>query len=76
MSFEYSTRVAVLAGALTLGTALGLQGRQADPPAYLNPDLPADARAADLVSRMTLDEKVSQLTNDAAAVARLGVPAY
>ena len=76
MSFEYSTRVAVLAGALTLGTTLALQGRQAERPAYLNPDLPADARAADLVSRMTLDEKISQLTNDAAAVPRLGVPAY
>src|SRR6478752_972169 len=76
MSFEYSTRVAVLAGALTLGTALGLQGRQADPPPYLNPDLPADARAADLVSRMTLDEKISQLVNDAPAIARLNVPAY
>ena len=67
MSFEYSTRVAVLAGALTLGGALALQGGQADRPAYLNPDLPVDARAADLVSRMTLDEKISQLTNDAAA---------
>ena len=76
MSFEYSTRVAVLAGALTLGTALGLQGRQADPPAYLNPDLAADARAADLVSRMTLEEKVSQMTNDAPAIPRLGIPAY
>ncbi len=60
MSFEYSTRVAVLAGALTLGGTLALQGRQAERPAYLNPDLPADARAADLVSRMTLDEKISQ----------------
>lgn len=27
---------------------------------YLNPDLPAEQRAADLISRMTLDEKVLQ----------------
>jgi beta-glucosidase len=76
MSFESSTRAAVLAGALTLGGALALQGGQAERPAYLNPDLPADPRAADLVSRMTLAERISQLTNDAAAVPRLGVPAY
>jgi beta-glucosidase len=30
-------------------------------PAYLNPHLPADARVADLLSRMTLEEKVGQL---------------
>ncbi|HEY2943533.1 MAG TPA: glycoside hydrolase family 3 N-terminal domain-containing protein, partial [Vicinamibacteria bacterium] len=35
-----------------------------------------EARAADLVSRMTVDEKVSQLMNDAPAIPRLGVPAY
>jgi beta-glucosidase len=35
-----------------------------------------DARARDLVSRFTLDEKISQLMNDAPAVPRLGVPAY
>jgi beta-glucosidase len=35
-----------------------------------------EERAADLVSRMTLEEKVSQLQNDAAAIQRLDVPAY
>lgn len=33
-------------------------------------------RAAELVSRMTLDEKMSQLRYDAPAVERLGIPAY
>jgi beta-glucosidase len=33
-------------------------------------------RAADLVSRMTLEEKIAQLGNDAPAIPRLGVPAY
>ncbi|WP_236585227.1 glycoside hydrolase family 3 protein [Dyella sp. EPa41] len=33
-------------------------------------------RAADLVSRMTLEEKVAQMQNDAPAIPRLGVPAY
>ena len=45
-------------------------------PAYLNPSLPAEARAADLVHRMTLGEKASQLVNHARAIPRLGVPAY
>ena len=36
----------------------------------------ARKRAADLVSRMTLEEKASQLRYDAPAIERLGVPAY
>jgi beta-glucosidase len=55
---------------------LTLTGQPADQPAYRNPDLPAEKRAADLVSRMTLEEKISQMQNNAAAVPRLDVPAY
>jgi beta-glucosidase len=46
------------------------------PPAYLNPSLPAEQRAADLVHRMTVEEKVTQLTNQSRAIERLNVPAY
>ena len=45
-------------------------------PAYLNPDLPVDQRVDDLVSRMTLEEKASQVVHQAAAIPRLNVPAY
>ena len=45
-------------------------------PTYLNTSLPPDVRAADLVHRMTLEEKVSQLVNGARAIPRLGVPSY
>jgi beta-glucosidase len=45
-------------------------------PAYLNPALPVARRVTDLVSRMTLEEKLSQLNNDARAIPRLKVPAY
>ena len=48
----------------------------AEIPAYLNPDLPPRERAADLVSRMTLEEKVGQMINTAPAIERLGVPEY
>jgi beta-glucosidase len=43
---------------------------------YMNPKLPATERAEDLVSRMTLQEKASQLVNQARAIPRLHVPAY
>ena len=43
---------------------------------YKNKSLCPQERAEDLVSKMTLREKVSQLGNDASAVERLGVPAY
>lgn len=43
---------------------------------YKNPQIPIDERVNDLVSRMTLQEKVLQLFNEAPAIDRLGVPAY
>jgi beta-glucosidase len=43
---------------------------------YLDPSLPLDQRVNDLVSRMTLEEKVSEMQDVAAAVPRLGIPAY
>ena len=45
-------------------------------PLYLNPSLPAEQRAAYLVHRMTVDEKVTQLVNQSRAVPRLKIPAY
>lgn len=49
---------------------------QSAPPAYKNPELPIEQRVNDLVSRMTLEEKVSQLGHTAEAIPRLGVPKY
>ena len=48
----------------------------AAPCPYLNFALAPEARAKDLVRRMTLEEKVSQMQDVAPAVPRLGVPAY
>jgi beta-glucosidase len=66
----------VSATALPQRLAPGATTAPADDRPYQNPDLTVEARAADLVSRMTLDEKVSQLVHDAAAIPRLDVPAY
>ncbi|MBM3188547.1 MAG: glucan 1,4-alpha-glucosidase, partial [Chloroflexi bacterium] len=43
---------------------------------YQDPTLPLETRVKDLVSRMTLEEKVSQMVHPAAAIERLGVPPY
>jgi len=48
----------------------------ASAPLYFNPSLPLGERVDDLVSRMTLEEKASQLVNQARAIPRLQVPAY
>ena len=43
---------------------------------YRDAKLPAAQRAADLVARMTLEEKAAQLRHAAPAIPRLSVPAY
>jgi beta-glucosidase len=48
----------------------------AQQPAYLDTKLSPAERAHDLVGRMTLDEKASQLEDWATAIPRLGVPDY
>lgn len=43
---------------------------------YLNTNYSFEERAKDLVSRMTLEEKVSQMLHSSPAIERLGIPAY
>lgn len=45
-------------------------------PVYLDPDRPLDERVDDLVSRLTLEEKVSQMIYASSAIPRLGIPEY
>jgi len=49
---------------------------QTTTPGYKDPSLPVEKRVDDLVSRMTLEEKVSQMMNAAPAIERLGIPEY
>ncbi len=42
----------------------------------MNSALPLEQRVEDLIGRMTLEEKVSQMRDHAAAIPRLGVPKY
>lgn len=64
--------MALLLGSLASG-ACAQDGQSA---AYLDTSLPAEQRAADLVKHMTLEEKASQLVNQARAIPRLNIPAY
>src|SRR6201993_2072536 len=43
---------------------------------FRNPSLPIDQRVDDLVGRLTLEERVSQLIDRAAPIPRLDIPAY
>jgi len=43
---------------------------------FLNPELSIEQRVNDLVGRMTLDEKIGQMVNEAPAIERLGIPEY
>jgi beta-glucosidase len=47
-----------------------------DTSAYKNPNLPIEQRVNDLVSKMTLEEKVSQMVYNSPAIEHLGIPAY
>lgn len=43
---------------------------------FLNPNLPIEERINDIISRLTLDEKVQLMKHAAPAIPRLGIPAY
>ena len=68
----------LLAGALvsTSSAQDAAASPQKNMPAYMDTSLTFQQRAADLVSAMTLKEKISQMQNGAPAIPRLGIPAY
>ncbi len=46
------------------------------PVLYLDPFVPLEARVDDLLSRLTLEEKIGQMSNINPPIDRLGIPAY
>lgn len=62
--------------ACLIGFALSIEAARSAEPIYRNLALSFEERAADLVSRMTLEEKVAHLGNANPGVPRLGIPAY
>lgn len=77
MHFRNKTRISVarrgFAAAACLLLAVQALG---DAPVYRDLNRSFEERAADLVSRMTLEEKVAQLGNNTPAIPRLDIPAY
>jgi beta-glucosidase len=70
------TRSLVLGLATLAACFLNASSAQDSPAKFLDERLSPEDRAADLVSRLTLDEKVRQMQNAAPAIPRLGIPAY
>src|SRR3984957_4355245 len=63
------------AAVMLLGLACTLPAQTWTEP-YLDSKLPVAQRVDDLVARMTLDEKISQMQNEAPAIERLHIAAY
>src|SRR6202171_3088413 len=61
---------------LMVGVSVGQSAQPSSVPTYLDPSQPVSIRVDDLVSKMTLEEKASQLVNQARAIPRLQVPEY
>jgi len=60
---------------MNVAVCLGQKGSAASP-LYLDPSQPIEVRVNDLLSRMTLEEKASQLVNQSRGIPRLHIPEY
>jgi len=75
MTLRQILRPILLAVAL-ISVVTGSAAAQEPKPIYLDATQPIEKRVDDLVGRMTLEEKASQLVNSTRAIPRLSVPAY
>ena len=69
-------RIAMFVAFLSVFFTLNSAAQTNTTAVYLDPSQPISARVDDLIGRMTLEEKASQLVNQARAIPRLQVPAY
>jgi len=72
MNVSHNVSLFLFAFALS-GTALNAEENV---PAYLDPSVSQEQRIHDLITRMTLDEKASLMTNGTPGVPRLSIPKY
>jgi beta-glucosidase len=67
--------IAILTGIFVVSSGLvSAQAQETAKMPYMNTNLTPEQRAKDLVQRMTLEEKASQLVNLARPIPRLNVP--
>ncbi len=71
-----SSRLLIAAVLLSCSSSNLALAQDLERPAYLDTSLSPEQRAAELVKRMTLEEKAGQLVNQARTIPRLKVPAY
>jgi beta-glucosidase len=71
-----SRTLAISAWLLVAGLCLRAGAQEPETAPFRDPRLPMTQRVDDLIARMTLEEKASQLVHTADAIGRLGVPAY
>ena len=70
-------KMKLLISVFALLTVLLVNGQTQGPQLpFRNTSLPTDQRVADLLGRMTLEEKVAQMMDKTPAIERLGIPAY
>ena len=75
MNMKFLVKLKQILLAVGVFLAINALGQDIDDSFY-NQDLSIDERADILVSQMTVDEKISQLTHAAAAIPRLNIPDY
>jgi beta-glucosidase len=68
--------IVVVVGCALLRPVRAQYGAKEAAAAYGDPSVATDKRVDDLVSRMTLEEKVLQMQHTAPAIPRLGIPSY
>lgn len=73
---KYAKPVTLLAAGSLLVIALFTSFKNRYEYPFQNPGLPFEERVSDLVSRLTLEEKIVQMRNNAPAIPRLGIPKY
>jgi beta-glucosidase len=73
---KMAQKFSLATGLLFFASVAQAAGDRAEMLPYLDIRLTAEQRAANLVGRMTLAEKASEMQNNSAAVPRLNVPAY
>ena len=61
---------------VVLGSLMILLSHAQDNPPFRNAQLPIETRVSDLLSKLTLEEKISLLGYNSKAVPRLSIPAY
>ena len=69
-----SRKISVLAAAALLCSGISAVAQEKIP--YLDPDRPRAERVEDLLSRLTLHEKLGLMMNSSKGVPRLGIPDY